>query len=194
MSVERIQQHFRESAALKLEALDALSMPLAAAIDTMFGALANGNRIFVCGNGAGAAEAQRFAAHLTAGFERERPSLPAIALTADSAVLTALAAGGTFNSVYAKQLRALGHAGDVLFVVASQGDEASLLEVIAEAHEREMFVIALTGGAGKVGEALVETDIQIGVPSQRAARVHEVHVLAIHCLCDGIDAMLLGED
>lgn len=194
MSVERIQQHFRESAALKLEALDALSMPIAAAIDTMFGALANGNRIFVCGNGAGAAEAQRFAAHLTAGFERERPSLPAIALTADSAVLTALAAGGTFNSVYAKQLRALGHAGDVLFVVASQGDEASLLEVIAEAHEREMFVIALTGGAGKVGEALVETDIQIGVPSQRAARVHEVHVLAIHCLCDGIDAMLLGED
>lgn len=194
MSVERIQQHFRESAALKLEALDALSMPIAAAIDTMFGALANGNRIFACGNGAGAAEAQRFAAHLTAGFERERPSLPAIALTADSAVLTALAAGGTFNSVYAKQLRALGHAGDVLFVVASQGDEASLLEVIAEAHEREMFVIALTGGAGKVGEALVETDIQIGVPSQRAARVHEVHVLAIHCLCDGIDAMLLGED
>lgn len=194
MSVERIQQHFRESAALKLEALDALSMPIAAAIDTMFGALANGNRIFACGNGAGAAEAQRFAAHLTAGFERERPSLPAIALTADSAVLTALAAGGTFNSVYAKQLRALGHAGDVLFVVASQGDEASLLEVIAEAHEREMFVIALTGGAGKVSEALVETDIQIGVPSQRAARVHEVHVLAIHCLCDGIDAMLLGED
>lgn len=195
MSVERIQQHFRESAALKLEALDALSMPLAAAIDTMFGALANGNRIFACGNGAGAAEAQRFAAHLTAGFERERPTLPAIALTADSAVLTALAAGGGFDSVYAKQLRALGHAGDVLFVVASHGDEGNLLEVIAEAHEREMFVIALTGsGGGKVGDALIETDIQIGVPSQRAARVHEVYVLAIHCLCDGIDAMLLGED
>lgn len=195
MSVERIQQHFRESAALKLQALDALSMPIAAAVDTMFGALANGSRIFACGNGAGAADAQRFAAQLTAGFERERPSLPAIALTADSTVLTALSAGGGFNSVYAKQLRALGHAGDVLLVVASQGDEASLLEVIAEAHEREMFVIALTGnGGGKVGEALFETDIQIGVPSQRAARVHEVFLLAIHCLCDGIDAMLLGED
>ncbi len=195
MSVERIQQHFRESAALKLEALDALSMPIAAAVDTMFGALANGSRIFACGNGAGAADAQRFAAQLTAGFERERPSLPAIALTADSTVLTALSAGGGFDSVYAKQLRALGHAGDVLLVVASQGDEASLLEVIAEAHEREMFVIALTGhGGGKVGEALFETDIQIGVPSQRAARIHEVFLLAIHCLCDGIDAMLLGED
>ncbi|PMS22441.1 phosphoheptose isomerase [Trinickia dabaoshanensis] len=195
MSVERIQQHFRESAALKLEALDALSMPIAAAIDTMFGALANGNRIFTCGNGAGAADAQRLASHLTAGFERERPSLPAIALTADSTVLTALSAGGGFDAVYAKQLRALGHAGDVLIVVASMGDEATLLEVIGEAHEREMFVIALTGsGGGKVGEALVDTDIQICVPSQRAARVHEVHLLAIHCLCDGIDAMLLGED
>ncbi|WP_116138243.1 SIS domain-containing protein [Trinickia diaoshuihuensis] len=195
MSVERIQQHFRESAALKLEALDALSMPIAAAIDTMFGALANGNRIFTCGNGASAADAQRLAAQLTAGFERERPSLPAIALTADSTVLTALSAGGGFDSVYAKQLRALGHAGDVLIVIASTGDAANLLEVIGEAHEREMFVIALTGnGGGKVGEALVDTDIQICVPSQRAARVHEVHLLAIHCLCDGIDAMLLGED
>ncbi|HEX7685159.1 MAG TPA: SIS domain-containing protein [Trinickia sp.] len=195
MSVERIQQHFRESAALKLEALDALSMPIAAAIDTMFGAVANGNRIFACGNGAGAADAQRFAAQLIASFERERPSLPAIALTADSAVLTALSAGGAFDSVYAKQIRALGHAGDVLFVIASGGDEPNLLEAIVEAHEREIFVIALTGsGGGKVGEALGEADIQICVPSQRAARIHEVHLLAIHCLCDGIDAMLLGED
>ncbi|MGN6316378.1 SIS domain-containing protein [Trinickia sp.] len=195
MSVERIQQHFRESAALKLEALDALSMPIAAAIDTMFGAVANGSRVFACGNGAGAADAQRFAAQLIASFERERPSLPAIALTADSAVLTALSAGGGFDSVYAKQIRALGHAGDVLLVIASGGDEPNLLQAIAEAHEREMFVIALTGGdGGKVSEALADTDIQICVPSQRAARVHEVHLLAIHCLCDGIDAMLLGED
>ena len=195
MSVERIQQHFRESAALKLEALDALSMPIAAAIDTMFGALANGNRIFVCGNGAGAADAQRLAAQLLAGFERERPSLPAIALTADSAVLTALGAGGEFDGVYAKQLRALGHAGDVLVVIAGAGNEPNLVQAIAEAHEREMIVIALTGqGGGQVGEALAEMDIQIAVPSQRLARIHEVQLLVIHCLCDGIDAMLLGED
>jgi len=195
MSVERIQQHFRESAALKLDALDALSMPIAAAIDTLFGALANGNRIFACGNGAGAADAQCFAAHLLGSFERERPSLPAIALTADSSVLTGLSAGGAFDTVYAKQLRALGHAGDVLLVIASAGDEANLLEAIVEAHEREMIVIALTGdGGGKVGEALADLDIQICVPSQRAVRIREVHVLAIHCLCDGIDAMLLGED
>jgi D-sedoheptulose 7-phosphate isomerase len=195
MSVERIQQHFRESAALKLEALEALSMPIAAAIDTMFGALANGNRIFACGNGAGAAGAQRLAAQLVAGFERERPSLPAIALTADGALLTALSASGGFDGVYAKQLRTLGHAGDVLVVIAGGGDEANLLEAIAEAHEREMIVIALTGhGGGKVSEALAEMDIPIDVPSQRLARIHEVQLLVIHCLCDGIDAMLLGED
>jgi D-sedoheptulose 7-phosphate isomerase len=195
MSVERIEQHFRESAALKLEALDALAMPIAAAIDTMFGALANGNRIFVCGNGAGAACAQRLAAQLLAGFERERPSLPAIALTADSAVLTALSAGGEFDGVYAKQLRALGHAGDVLVVIAGVGDEPNLVQAIVEAHEREMVVIALTGqGGGRVGEALAEMDIPIAVPSQRLARIHEVQLLVIHCLCDGIDAMLLGED
>jgi D-sedoheptulose 7-phosphate isomerase len=195
MSVERIEQHFRESAALKLEALDALAMPIAAAIDTMFGALANGNRIFACGNGAGAACAQRLAAQLLAGFERERPSLPAIALTADSAVLTALSASGEFDGVYAKQLRALGHAGDVLVVIAGAGDEPNLVQAIAEAHEREMVVIALTGqGGGRVGEALAEMDIPIAVPSQRLARIHEVQLLVIHCLCDGIDAMLLGED
>jgi D-sedoheptulose 7-phosphate isomerase len=195
MSVERIQQHFRESAALKLEALEALAMPIAAAIDTMFGALANGNRIFTCGNGAGAAGAQRLAAQLVAGFERERPSLPAIALTADGALLTALGASGGFDGVYAKQLRTLGHAGDVLVVIAGGGDEPNLLEAIAEAHEREMVVIALTGqGGGKVAQALAEMDIQIDVPSQRLARIHEVQLLVIHCLCDGIDAMLLGED
>jgi D-sedoheptulose 7-phosphate isomerase len=161
----------------------------------MFGALANGNRIFTCGNGAGAAGAQRLAAQLVAGFERERPSLPAIALTADGALLTALGASGGFDGVYAKQLRTLGHAGDVLVVIAGGGDEPNLLEAIAEAHEREMVVIALTGqGGGKVAQALAEMDIQIDVPSQRLARIHEVQLLVIHCLCDGIDAMLLGED
>jgi D-sedoheptulose 7-phosphate isomerase len=195
MSVERIQQHFRDSAALHLEALDALAMPIAAAVDTMFGALANGNRILACGNGASAADAQRFAALLTAGFERERPGLPAIALTADSAVLTALAEGGAFDGVYARQVRALGHAGDVLLAVTATGDSANVLAAIAEAHEREMFVIALTGnGGGKIGAALSDTDILICVPSERTARIHELHLLTIHCLCDGIDAMLLGEE
>lgn len=195
MSVERIQQHFRDSAALQLEAMNALSMPIAAAIDTMFGALANGNKILACGSGASAADAQRFAAQLSARFERERPGLPAIALTADSTVLTALAEEGGFDSVYARQVRALGHAGDILLAVTATGDSANVLAAIGEAHEREMFVIALTGsGSGKIGEALAETDILLSAPTERVARIREVHLITIHCLCDGIDAMLLGED
>jgi D-sedoheptulose 7-phosphate isomerase len=195
MSVERIQQHFRDSAALQLEAADALSMPIAVAVDTMFGALANGNKILACGNGASAADAQRFAAQLTVRFERERPGLPAIALTADSAVLTALAEDSAFHDVYARQVRALGASGDVLLAVTATGDSANVLAAIVEAHEREMLVIALTGnGGGKVGEALADTDIHICVPSERTARIHELHLLTIHCLCDGIDAMLLGEE
>ena len=195
MSVERIQQHFRESAAFKLAALDALSIPLAAAVDTMFGALANGNRIYACGNGASAADAQRFASYLISCFERERPGLPGVALTADSSALTALRDDTGFDGVYARQIRALGHAGDVLLVIAASGDAANVIAAVTEAHEREMFVIALTGnGGGKLAAALIDTDIHICVPSERLARICEVHQLAVHCLCDGIDAMLLGED
>ncbi|WP_118181815.1 phosphoheptose isomerase [Paraburkholderia phosphatilytica] len=196
MSVERIQRHFRESAELKQAALETLSVPIAAAIDTMFTALANGNRILACGNGASAADAQRFAAGLIDRFERERPGLPAIALTTDTAVLTAIGSSAdTFDQVYAKQVRALGQPGDVLLAISATGDAANVAAAIDDAHEREMIVIALTGsGGGHVGEALLDTDIHLCVPSERTARIHEVHLLTIHCLCDGIDAMLLGED
>ena len=196
MSVERIQRHFRESAELKQAALETLSVPIAAAIDTMFAALANGNRILACGNGASAADAQRFAAGLIDRFERERPGLPAIALTTDTAVLTAIGSSvDTFDQVYAKQVRALGQPGDVLLAISATGDAANVAAAIDDAHEREMIVIALTGsGGGHVGEALLDTDIHLCVPSERTARIHEVHLLTIHCLCDGIDAMLLGED
>lgn len=195
MSVERIQQHFRDSAALCLDAVNALSMPIAAAVDTLFGALANGNKILACGDGAAAADAQRFAAYLSSRFERERPCLPAIALAADVTLITALARDDALDDLYARQVRALGHAGDILLVVTATGESVPVLAAIAEAHERDMIVIALTGnGGGKTGEALAETDIHIGVSSGRLARIHEMHVLTIHCLCDGIDAMLLGED
>lgn len=120
-------------------------MPIAAAIDTVFGALANGNKILACGKGASAADAQRFAAYLSARFERERPGLPALALSADASVLAALAEDGGLDSAYAKQVRAHGHAGDLLLVVTATGDSANVLAAIVEAHEREMFVVALTG-------------------------------------------------
>ncbi|SAK41627.1 phosphosugar isomerase [Caballeronia calidae] len=195
MSVERIQQQFRDSAALKLEALDALTVPIAAAVDTLFGALANGNKILVCGNGGSAADAQRFAAQLIGRFERERPGLPAIALTTDTSILTAIGNDYAFEQIFSNQVRALGQAGDVLLAISTSGNSVNVLAAIQEAHGREMIVIALSGkGGGVMSEVLAETDIHICVPSDRTARIQEVHLLTIHCLCDGIDAMLLGDD
>jgi len=195
MSVERIQQHFRDSAALKLAAMEALAVPIAAAVDTMFAALANGNKILACGNGGSAADAQHFAAELIGRFERERPGLPALALTTDASVLTALANDYAYDQVFARQVRALGQPGDVLLAITTSGNSANVLAAIEEAHEREMIVIALTGkGGGTANDALADTDIHLCVPSERTARIQEVHLLTIHCLCDGIDAMLLGDD
>lgn len=195
MSIERIQQQFRDSAALKLEALDALTVPIAAAVDTLFGALANGNKILVCGNGGSAADAQRFAAQLIGRFERERPGLPAIALTTDTSILTAIGNDYAFEQIFSNQVRALGQAGDVLLAISTSGNSVNVLAAIQEAHGREMIVIALSGkGGGAMSEVLAETDIHICVPSDRTARIQEVHLLTIHCLCDGIDAMLLGDD
>lgn len=195
MSVERIQQQFRDSAALKLEALDALAVPIAAAIDTLFGALANGNKILVCGNGGSAADAQRFAAQLIGRFERERPGLPAIALTTDTSILTAIGNDYAFEQIFSNQVRALGQSGDVLLALSTSGNSVNVLAAIQEAHEREMIVIALSGkGGGAMSDVLAETDIHICVPSDRTARIQEVHLLTIHCLCDGIDSMLLGDD
>jgi D-sedoheptulose 7-phosphate isomerase len=195
MSVERIQQHFRESATVQREATDTLAFPIAAAIDVLFGALANGSRILACGNGGSAANAQRLVATLVGQFERERPGLPAISLDANALTLTAIGNSSAFEEIYSKQVRALGQAGDVLVVISTSGNSVNLLAAIQEAHEREMFVIALTGsGGGVISEVLADTDIQICVPSERAARIQEVHLLTIHCLCDGIDAMLLGEE
>ncbi|HEY4352008.1 MAG TPA: phosphoheptose isomerase [Paraburkholderia sp.] len=196
MSVERIQQHFRDSAAVKLAAVETLALPIAAAVDTMFGALANGNRILACGNGGSAAAAQHFAAGLIGRFERERPGLPAVALTTDTSVLTALANQHAYDEIFARQIRALGQPGDVLLAITTSGNSANVLAAIDAAHEREMVVVALTGNGDNsaANGALTDIDISICVPSEEAARIQEVHLLTIHCLCDGIDAMLLGDE
>jgi D-sedoheptulose 7-phosphate isomerase len=195
MSVERIQQHFRDSAAVNLAAVETLALPIAAAVDTMFGALANGNRILACGNGGSAAAAQHFAAGLIGRFERERPGLPAVALTTDTSVLTSLANHYAYDEIFARQIRALGQPGDVLLAITTSGNPANVLAAIDAAHEREMVVVALTGnGGGDTNGVLTDIDIPICVPSEQTARIQEVHLLTIHCLCDGIDAMLLGEE
>lgn len=194
MSIERIQQHFTDSVETKLAAHDALPEYIAAAADVMFEALSNGNKILACGNGGSAADCQHFAAELVGRFERERPELPAIALTTDSSILTAVGNDYNFDAIFSKQVRALGQEGDVLLAITTSGNSSNVLAAIDAAHERGMHVIALTGkGGGKVNAALGELDVHICVPAERTARIQEVHLLTIHCLCDLVDAKLFGE-
>ena len=194
MLEQRIQQHFIDSADLKYQSAQTLGKPVEAAVQALLACVTSGGKVLACGHGASATLAQHFAALFVGRFERERPELAALALNADGAVLTAIVRGDEATQVFARQVRALGQAGDVLLVVSIAGQEASLLRAIEAAHERELTVLALTGqGGGPVGQALRETDVQVCVPHERMARIHEVQTLVLHCLCDGVDTQLLGE-
>ena len=194
MLEQRIQQHFVDSADLKYQASQVLSKPIADAVQAILASVTSGGKVLACGNGGSAADAQHFAAEFVGRYERERPELAALALTTDSSILTAIANDYDFNVVFAKQVRALGGPGDVLLALSTRGNSANVLAAIEAAHEREMTVVALTGkGGGKMGQALRETDVHICVPHERTARIQEVHLLALHCICDGVDAQLLGD-
>lgn len=190
----RIQQHFIDSADLKYQASGVLSKPIADAVRAMLSCVTSGGKVLACGNGGSAADAQHFAAEFVGRFERERPELGAIALTTDSSILTAIGNDYDFSVIFSKQVRALGQAGDVLLAMSTSGNSANVLAAVVAAHEREMTVVALTGkGGGKMAAALRETDVHICVPHDRTARIQEVHLLVLHCLCDGVDTQLLGE-
>ncbi|MEY2953489.1 MAG: hypothetical protein RLZZ401_1576 [Pseudomonadota bacterium] len=194
MLEQRIQQHFIDSADLKYQSAEALSKPIAAAVQAILASVTSGGKVLACGNGGSAADAQHFAAEFVGRFERERPELGAIALTTDSSILTAVANDYAFNAIFAKQVRALGQPGDVLLAISSSGNSVNVLAAIDAAHEREMTVVALTGrGGGQMGRSLQETDVHVCVPHDRTARVQEVHILVLHCICDGVDTQLLGE-
>ncbi len=195
MKNQRILSHFQESAELKMISAELLAEPIEQAVELMFTALSNGNKILACGNGGSAADCQHFAAELVGRFERERLPLPAMALTVDSSILTAVANDYSFQEVFAKQVQAFGQAGDVLLAITTSGNSSSVLNAVNAALERDMRVIALTGkGGGQMNELLTEADVHICVPHDRTARIQEVHLLTIHCLCDGIDAALFGGD
>ena len=190
MFEQRIHEHFIASADLKYQAAEVLSAPISMAIETLWAAVTNGCKVLACGNGGSAADAQHFAAEFVGRYERERPELAALALTTDTSIMTAIANDYSFNEIYAKQIRALGQAGDVLLAITTSGNSANILAAIEAAHSRDMTVIALTGkGGGKLNDALRETDIQICVPHERTARIQEVHLLTIHCLCDGVQIL-----
>jgi len=195
MRRERILEQFHESAELNHQAAAALAQPIAEAIDLMFTALANGNRILSCGNGGSAADSQHFAAKLVGRFERERLPLPAIALSTDTSVLTSIGNDYGYHEIFAKQIQALGQAGDVLLAISTSGQSGNVVAAVEAAQERDMRIVALTGnGGGALSSILSDMDVHICVPHQRVSRIQEMHLLTLHCLCDGIDVALFGGD
>jgi D-sedoheptulose 7-phosphate isomerase len=194
MLEQRIQQQFFDSADLKYAAAEVLAKPIADAVSAIVGCITAGGKVLACGNGGSASDAQHFAAEFVGRFERERPGLAAISLSTDTSILTAIGNDYAFDAIYSKQVQALGAPGDVLLAITTSGNSANVLAAVDAAHAREMTVIALTGRqGGKMNTMLSETDVHICVPHERTARIQEVHILALHCICDAVDLQLLGE-
>ncbi len=195
MLESRIEQHFIDSADLKYQAAPVLSKPIAQAISAIVASLTSGGKVLACGNGGSAADAQHFSAEFVGRFERERPELAAVALTTDTSILTAVGNDYAFDAVFSRQVRALGQPGDVLLAITTSGNSSNVLAAVEAAHARDMVVIGMTGrDGGKMGHILRETDVHICVPHPRTARIQEVHILALHCICDGVDAVLMGDE
>ncbi len=188
-----IEKMFEQSIATKQAAKNCLIEPITHAVNLLVDALKNNHKVLVCGNGGSAADAQHFAAELVCRFERERVSLPSIALTTDSSLLTAIANDYSFKNVFARQVSGLGQQGDILIAISTSGNSENVIQAINIAHEKQMPVIALTGrNGGNIAGLLNDNDIEIRVPTDSTARAQEVHILTLHCLCDQIDAVLFG--
>ncbi len=196
MNIEqRIRAHFAESIETKQAAIGAMAAPIAQAIDAMVASLRAGGKIMACGNGGSAADSQHFAAELLNRFEKERAPLAAIALTTDTSTLTSIGNDYRYEDVFSKQIKALGRRGDVLLAISTSGNSPNVLEAMDAAHAAGVRVVALTGkDGGKMAARLAKDDINLCVPANRTARIQEVHLLTLHCLCDGIDTLLLGDD
>ena len=195
MLEQRIQQQFFDSADAKYAAAEALTRPVCDAAQILLNCITSGGKVLACGNGGSAGDAQHFAAELVGRFERERPGLPAISLATDTSILTAVGNDYGYQQVFSKQVQALGQPGDVLLAISTSGNSGNVIAAIEAAHEKDMAVIALTGkGGGRIGAMLSDRDMHICVPHDRTARIQEVHLLVIHCLCDAIVVSLLGEE
>ncbi len=193
--LDRIQAHFTDSIATKEISAQVLPEAIHAAGSAMVNCLLNEGKILSCGNGGSAGDAQHFSAELLNRFEKERPGLPAVALTTDSSTLTAIANDYDYNEIFSKQVSALGQRGDVLLAISTSGNSANVMAAIRAAQDRQMVTVALTGkDGGAMAELLGPSDIEIRVPSDRTARIQEVHLVVIHCLCDFIDTKLFGGD
>jgi len=191
--IQRVTQQFEASIQTKINAVGEIAEPIANAAAMIVGSLLEGGKVLSCGNGGSAGDAQHFSSEMLNRYERERPGLPAIALSTDTSTLTSIANDYSYEQVFAKQISALGHPGDLLLAISTSGNSGNIVSAIRVAEERQMNVIALTGrDGGEVARNLRERDIEIRVPSDSTARIQEVHLLTIHCLCDLIDTQLLG--
>ncbi len=192
--VTRVREHFAESIAIKEASAERLAENIVAAGHLMSDALLDDGKILSCGNGGSAADAQHFSSELLNRFEMERPGLPAMALTTDSSTLTSIANDYAYEEIYSKQIRALGKSQDILLAISTSGNSENIIRAIAAAHERGMKVVALSGrDGGRMADVFSPDDVEIRVPATRTARIQEVHLVVIHCLCDLIDTTLLGE-
>ncbi len=188
-----VLEHFAESVSTKQAAANILAPAIARAGQLMARSLRDDGRIFSCGNGGSAADAQHFSAELLNRFEMERPGLPAIALTTDSSTLTSIANDYAFEDIFAKQISALGRQNDVLLAISTSGNSENVNRAIVSAHARAVKVVALNGrDGGHMAGLLSDEDVEIRVPAVRTARIQEVHIVVLHCLCDIIDRTLLG--
>jgi len=191
---QRIAGHFADSIATKQRVATSLAPHIAAAARAMAECLKSGGKILSCGNGGSAADAQHFAAELVGRFEREREELAAIALTTDSSIMTAIANDYSFDEVFAKQVRALGKPGDILFAISTSGNSKNVVAAIEAAHKKGLRIIGMTGrSGGRIGDMTRTQDVLLNVDAPATARIQEVHLLTLHCLCDAIDQLLFGE-
>lgn len=191
--VTRVREHFAESIATKQNAVDRISESIAAAGQLMGQSLLDDGKILSCGNGGSAGDSQHFSSELLNRFEMERPGLPAMALTTDSSTLTSISNDYAYEEIFSRQIRALGKQQDVLLAISTSGNSENVCRAITAAHDRSMTVVALTGrNGGRMADMVNNDDVEIRVPAERTARIQEVHLVVIHCLCDLIDTTLLG--
>lgn len=191
---ERIRQLFEQSIETKRASVERLAPAIEAAAERLAQCLLTERKILSCGNGGSAGDAQHFSSEMLNRFERERPGLPALALTTDASTVTSIANDYHFDEIFSKQVRALGQAGDVLLAITTSGNSPNVVNAVTAAHDKGMHVIALTGkDGGRLAAHLLEGDVEIRVPASATARIQEVHLLVIHCLCDLIDLQLFGE-
>ncbi|TDJ34412.1 MAG: phosphoheptose isomerase [Gammaproteobacteria bacterium] len=187
-ATDRIRELFAASIEAKQKAADALPEAILAGSEMINASLRAGGKILSCGNGGSAADSQHFAAELINRFETERQALAAVALTTDSSTLTSIANDYDFDRVFARQLEALGRPGDVLLAISTSGNSSNVIAAIEVAHQNNMRVVALSGGdGGAMKDLLANDDVEIRAPVRNTARVQEIHLLVLHCLCDQID-------